>query len=600
MRAVRLALAQLNVVVGDLAGNVGAHRRRDRGGAAPPGPTSSSSRSSPSPATRPRTCCCDPGSSTPRARRSTRSPAPARDHRARRRPVFDRDLANARLVCADGELQGDLPQALPAELRRLRRAPLLRGRPRAAAARLRRRPRRARRSARTSGSPGRRRPTSRSPARRCIVNLSASPFHVGKAEEREEMLVTRARDNAAYVAFCNLVGGQDELVFDGHSVVLDDEGEVIARAPGLRGGAARRRHRPATRRSAAVSATCAAGSSSGRCPRRRQRRRSALAAPRAVVSRSRADGRPVRARARADAARARARAAGLRRRRTASVTSSSASRAASTRRSPRRSPPTRSAPSACTRSRCRRASPPRGRGTTRARSARTSASTSARSRSRASSAAFHEALGGVDGLAAENLQARIRGSLLMALSNTHGWLVVSTGNKSETAVGYSTIYGDMVGGYALLKDVFKTDVFRLARHLNERAGRELIPVSTIERPPTRRAARRPARRPVAAAVRRARPDPRGVRRARSLARGARSRVRRCARRARAPARRSRRVQAPPGGPRGEAPAPRVRPGLADAHHQPVEGLNARDRSGDVVPGFGCTGALPAAPRPVSD
>ena len=72
----------------------------------------------------------------------------------------------------------------------------------------------------------------------------------------------------------------------------------------------------------------------------------------------------------------------------------------------------------------------------------------------------------------------------MALSNTHGWLVLATGNKSEMAVGYATLYGDMVGGYALLKDVFKTDVFRLARHLNERAGRELVPVSTIERPPT--------------------------------------------------------------------------------------------------------------------
>jgi NAD+ synthase (glutamine-hydrolysing) len=97
---------------------------------------------------------------------------------------------------------------------------------------------------------------------------------------------------------------------------------------------------------------------------------------------------------------------------------------------------------------------------------------------------FHEALGGLDGLAAENLQARIRGVMLMALSNTHGWLVLATGNKSEMAVGYSTIYGDMVGGYALLKDVFKTDVFRLARHLNERAGREVIPVTTIERPPS--------------------------------------------------------------------------------------------------------------------
>jgi NAD+ synthase (glutamine-hydrolysing) len=88
------------------------------------------------------------------------------------------------------------------------------------------------------------------------------------------------------------------------------------------------------------------------------------------------------------------------------------------------------------------------------------------------------------GLAAENLQARARGVLLMALSNTNGWLVVSTGNKSELAVGYSTLYGDMVGGFALLKDVLKTDVFRLARHLNERAGREIVPESTIERAPS--------------------------------------------------------------------------------------------------------------------
>jgi NAD+ synthase (glutamine-hydrolysing) len=87
-------------------------------------------------------------------------------------------------------------------------------------------------------------------------------------------------------------------------------------------------------------------------------------------------------------------------------------------------------------------------------------------------------------LTEENLQARIRGTLLMALSNKLGWLVVSTGNKSELAVGYATLYGDMVGGFALLKDVFKTDVFRLSRHLNERAGRELIPATTIERPPS--------------------------------------------------------------------------------------------------------------------
>jgi NAD+ synthase (glutamine-hydrolysing) len=99
-------------------------------------------------------------------------------------------------------------------------------------------------------------------------------------------------------------------------------------------------------------------------------------------------------------------------------------------------------------------------------------------------AAYHEALGGLEGLAAENLQARIRATSLMALSNTHGWLVIATGNKSEMAVGYATLYGDMVGGFALLKDVYKTDVWRLSRHLNERAGRELIPVTTIERPPS--------------------------------------------------------------------------------------------------------------------
>jgi NAD+ synthase (glutamine-hydrolysing) len=104
-------------------------------------------------------------------------------------------------------------------------------------------------------------------------------------------------------------------------------------------------------------------------------------------------------------------------------------------------------------------------------------------------AVFDEALAEVfanaePGLAEENLQARIRGVLLMALSNKFGWLLVATGNKSEYSVGYATLYGDMAGGFALLKDVYKTDVFRLARHLNERAGRELIPQSTIDRAPS--------------------------------------------------------------------------------------------------------------------
>jgi NAD+ synthase/NAD+ synthase (glutamine-hydrolysing) len=88
------------------------------------------------------------------------------------------------------------------------------------------------------------------------------------------------------------------------------------------------------------------------------------------------------------------------------------------------------------------------------------------------------------GVAAENVQARIRGNLLMALSNTRGALLLTTGNKSELSVGYSTLYGDLAGGFALIKDVYKTDVFRLTRWLNERAGRELIPASIIERAPS--------------------------------------------------------------------------------------------------------------------
>ena len=82
----------------------------------------------------------------------------------------------------------------------------------------------------------------------------------------------------------------------------------------------------------------------------------------------------------------------------------------------------------------------------------------------------------------ENLQARIRGNLLMALSNKSGWLVLTTGNKSEMAVGYCTLYGDMAGGFAVLKDLFKTKVYEVSRWINR--DREVIPWRIIERPPS--------------------------------------------------------------------------------------------------------------------
>ena len=87
-------------------------------------------------------------------------------------------------------------------------------------------------------------------------------------------------------------------------------------------------------------------------------------------------------------------------------------------------------------------------------------------------------------LTEENLQSRVRGMTLMALSNKFGWMVLTTGNKSEMAVGYFTIYGDSAGGYAIIKDVFKTQVFALCRRINERAGREIIPETVITKPPS--------------------------------------------------------------------------------------------------------------------
>ena len=104
-------------------------------------------------------------------------------------------------------------------------------------------------------------------------------------------------------------------------------------------------------------------------------------------------------------------------------------------------------------------------------------------------AAFEETLAEVfagrePDITEENLQARARGTLLMALSNKLGSLVLATGNKSEISVGYSTLYGDMVGGFAPLRDLSKTWVYRLARWRNDSEGRELIPEETIVRPPT--------------------------------------------------------------------------------------------------------------------
>jgi NAD+ synthase (glutamine-hydrolysing) len=315
-----------------------------------------------------------------------------------------------------------------------------------------------------------------------IVNLSASPYHVGKAEDREEMLVTRARDNSSYLAFCNLVGGQDELVFDGHSVVLDDEGEVLARAPGFEEAlllvdldpseAIGRRLRDVRRRALArereheqqptivelgesgASLESLGGTTASFDPELEQMRKALVLALRDYVGKNGFQDIVLGLSGGIDSA----------------LVAALAADALGAERVHCVSMPSRYSSEG-----------------TRTDAQRLAANLGCGFRELPIEeivVAFDRALGGLDGLAAENLQARVRGTTLMALSNTHGWLVLATGNKSELSVGYSTLYGDLAGGYALIKDIYKTDVFRLAIHLNERAGREVIPASIIERAPS--------------------------------------------------------------------------------------------------------------------
>ncbi len=321
-----------------------------------------------------------------------------------------------------------------------------------------------------------------------IVNISASPFHVGRERMREEMFRTRARDLVSYVAFCNLVGGQDELVFDGHSVLIDDEGEVIARAAGFEpellvvdidptAVVARRlsdvRKRALAREQGNVEVSLLELKASKRRARTRpapariapfaddleQMRRALTLGLRDYLRKNGFSDVVIGVSGGIDSA----------------LTAALAVEALGSGHVHCVSMPSRFS-SASTRADARLLAGNLG---TDFREIEIEPMVTEFERSLAPAFSGRE-----PDLAEENVQARVRGVLLMALSNKFGWLLVATGNKSELSVGYATLYGDMAGGFALLKDVFKTDVFRLARHLNERAGRELIPATTIERPPS--------------------------------------------------------------------------------------------------------------------
>jgi NAD+ synthase (glutamine-hydrolysing) len=320
-----------------------------------------------------------------------------------------------------------------------------------------------------------------------VLNISASPYQAGKGRLREQMIAQRARDNLAAVAFCALVGGQDELVFDGHSFVVDHEGDVIARAPQFAedlllcdvdvdaAGAARLRDtraRPAAREMAPEVADLGSFTTEGH---------SDTAAPGGPVADLLDDDAEIYA----------ALVLGTRDYVTKNgfqhvvlglsggIDSTLVALVAVDALGPE-----------CVTC-VTMPSQYSSQGT------RDDARLLAENLGvelltlpiGAPMVDYDELLrevfaGREPDITEENLQARIRGNLLMALSNKFGWLVLTTGNKSEMSVGYSTLYGDSAGGFAVIKDVPKTMVYRLVAERARRDPESPVPETIVTRPPS--------------------------------------------------------------------------------------------------------------------
>jgi NAD+ synthase (glutamine-hydrolysing) len=319
-----------------------------------------------------------------------------------------------------------------------------------------------------------------------IVNASASPYYAGKGREREQMLVQRARDNLSAVAFCNAVGGQDELVFDGHSVVLDHEGTVLARAPqfaealtlctiDLQAAATARlrdtRLRPPVRR--ALPEVRHLGQLERKPPQARRLggEVAPLLEPEAeVYAALRLGLRDYCGKNGFEHV-----LLGLSGGIDSTLVLLLAVDALGADRVTAVVMPSRYS----------------SEGTQRdARELAANLGVETRDIPIAPAMEVYEKMlapsfeGREPDITEENLQARIRGNLLMALSNKFGWLVLTTGNKSENSVGYTTLYGDSAGGFAVIKDVPKTLVYRLVDYRNGREEKHPVPRSIIERPPS--------------------------------------------------------------------------------------------------------------------
>ncbi len=319
-----------------------------------------------------------------------------------------------------------------------------------------------------------------------IINISSSPYHAGKRRWRERMLATRAADNTVIVAYNNLAGAQDELVFDGDSLVFDENGDLIARGKQFEEDLVvvdldvesvfrKRLHDP----------------------RRRQQKLSADEAPEVfplasrvrrhnhLAATSRSEPLPD------DAEIYQALVVGTRdyvvkngfKKVVLGLSGgidSALTAAVAVDALGKENVVGVLMPSEFSSRGSIEDSEQLGRNLG-IELMTISITDVFHSFNDALQAAFKS---GKPDVTEENLQARIRGTYLMSLSNKFGWLVLSTGNKSEISTGYCTLYGDMAGGFALLKDVMKTTVFQLADYCNSNAGRERIPRVIIEKPPS--------------------------------------------------------------------------------------------------------------------
>ena len=319
-----------------------------------------------------------------------------------------------------------------------------------------------------------------------IVNINASPFHVGKSRSREEMLATRARDNRVIVTYTNTIGGQDELIFDGNSVAIDHTGEIIARAKGfeedllvvdLNIESVARARVSGGRKTGFIGKAGAVVDRlvlKGQSPGKRTRvvpSTEVLADPLDEVYRALTLG--VRDYVRKNGFKhvVIGLSGGIDSALTA-VIAVDALGADNVLGVFMPSPYTSRESREDTNELVRRLG--------------------IRLKTLPITPAFksylHTLKNPFEGTKVdeteENLQARIRGNILMALSNKFGHLVLTTGNKSEMSVGYATLYGDMAGGFAVIKDVPKTMVYELAERRNRQTTKAVIPKRIVDRAPT--------------------------------------------------------------------------------------------------------------------